>query len=269
MTYQAFKSAEKEGWEVRAAAYNDFTGQVTTHAIPKLLTMAEIAPGMDVLDLCCGTGLAAGAASALGANAEGLDISPAMVEAAKLGYPGIAFDVGDAESIPRADARYDAAICSFGVMHVASPERMFAELARVIKPGGSVAVSHWIGPPDSALFKVVFGAMQKFADMTVVPPSPPPFALSSEDAMRQALEDAGFRRVCFARLPLVFKAPKGKFVDHFRNFAARAAVILDKQTDAALADIYTAWDSQLAQFLVGDHYEVPMPALAVSATRTV
>jgi len=177
------------------------------------------------------------------------------------------FDVGDAEAIPRADDTYDAAICAFGVMHVGDPEAMIGEMARVLKPGGRIALSHWVGPPESPLFRIVFGTMQKLADMSVVPPSPPPFALSSEEAMRDTLERGGFRDVSVVRLPLVFRAPIGKFADHFRAFAARAAVILDKQGDAILKEIYTAWDAQLAEFLVNDEYKVPMPALAVSAIR--
>ncbi len=267
MTYEAFKRAEREGWDARAAAYDDVTGQVTTLAIPTLLAMAETAPGKRVLDLCCGTGRAAGAASALGARAEGIDLSAAMVGAAGAAFPTAAFAVGDAESIPRESGTYDAVICSFGVMHVASPEAMLDEIARVLKPGGRLALSHWVGPPESPLFKIVFGTMQRLADMSSVPPSPPPFALSSEEAMRESLEGAGFEEPSFVRLPLVFRAPVGRFTEHFRSFAARAAVILDKQSDAVLEKIRSAWDRQLEEFLVDGEYQVPTPALAVSAVR--
>ena len=267
MTYEAFKAAEKEGWEARAAAYNNFTGQVTTGAIPTLLTLAETAPGKRILDLCCGTGRAAGAASALGAHSEGVDVSSAMVEEAQTTFPAVSFEIGDAEAIPKDDSIFDAVICSFGVMHVGSPDTMFQEIARVLKPGGRVALSHWVGPPESPLFRIVFGTMQRLADLSVVPPSPPPFALSSEDAMREELEAAGFGEVSSFRLPLVFKAPKGHFAEYFRNFAARAAVILDKQAENVLEEIYASWNSQLEEFLVGDEHHVPMPALAVSAVR--
>lgn len=267
MTYEAFKFAEKEGWDARATAYDDFTGRVTTGAIPTLLAMAELAPGKRILDLCCGTGRAAGAASALGADAEGIDVSAAMVKAAQSAFPTVSFATGDAEAIPKNEAVYDAVICSFGVMHVGSPEVMFNEIARVLKPGGRVALSHWIGPPDSPLFRIVFGTMQRLADMSVVPPSPPPFALSSEDAMREALEAAGFGEFSSARVPLVFKAPKGQFAKHFRNFAARAAVILDKQSEDVLKEIYTSWETQLEDFVDGDEYQVPMPAIVVTAVR--
>ena len=132
MSYEGFKRAEMEGWDARAGAYNDFTGQVTTRAIPTLLAMAETAPGKRVLDLCCGTGRAAGAAQALGARAEGIDVSPAMVDAARHAFPNADFDVGDAESIPRKDDSFDAVICSFGLMHVGSTEALFNEMARVL-----------------------------------------------------------------------------------------------------------------------------------------
>ncbi len=265
MTYKAFKEAEMVGWNARAQTYNDYTGQVTTQAIPTLLAMAETTPKKQVLDLCCGTGRAAGAAVALGAFAEGIDASAAMVDAARKDFPKAAFDVGDAESIPREDERYDAVICSFGLMHVGSPEALFSEMARVLKPGGRVALSHWIGPPESPFFRIVFGTMQRLADMSAVPPSPPPFTLSSEEAMREALEQAGFEEVDVRRLPLVFRSPAGKFADHFRKFAARAAVILDQQTDAVLNEIYSSWETELESFLVEGEYKVPMPALAVSA----
>ncbi|MCE8539999.1 methyltransferase domain-containing protein [Ruegeria pomeroyi] len=269
MTYEVFKFAEKAGWDARAAAYNDFTGQVTTAAIPTLLAMAETAPGKRILDLCCGTGRAAGAASALGAQSDGIDVSAAMVEAARSAFPSVSFETGDAEAIPKRDGTYDAVICSFGVMHVGIPKAMFNEIARVLKPGGRVALSHWIGPPESPLFRIVFGTMQRLADMSVVPPSPPPFALSSEDSMREALKPAGFREVSSVRLPLVFKAPKGQFAKHFRVFAARAAVILDKQPEDILKEIYATWETQLQDFLVDGEYHVPMPAIAVSAVRAV
>lgn len=241
--------------------------QVWAGAIPTLLAMAELAPGKRILDLCCGTGRAAGAASALGADAEGIDVSAAMVKEAQVACPAASFATGDAEEIPKTDAVFDAVICSFGVMHVGSPETMFNEIARVLKLGGRVALSHWIGPPESPLFRIVFGTIQRLANMSVVPPSPSPFALYSDDAMREALEAAGFGEFSSARVPLVFKAPKGQFAKHFRLFAARAAVILDKQREDVLKEIYTSWETQLEDWLDGGEYQVPMPAIVATAVR--
>lgn len=265
MSYEGFKKAEMEGWDARASIYNDFTGQITTRAIPTLLAMAETAPGKHILDLCCGTGRAAGAATALGAHADGIDVSAAMVDAARDAFPEVTFDIGDAEAIPREDNTYDGVIWSFGLMHIGSPEAVFGEIARVLRPGGRLALSHWIGPPESPLLRIVYGTIQRFADMSVVPPAPPPFALSSEDAMRGALEQAGFDGISSLLLPLVFRCPAEAFAEYFRNFAARGAVILDRQDDAVLKKIHSSWDAQLDAFLVDGEFRVPLPALAVSA----
>jgi SAM-dependent methyltransferase len=267
MPYDAFKKAEKQGWDARAGLYDNYTGQITTRAIPTLLAMAGTAPGQRILDLCCGTGRAAGAAAALGARADGIDVSPAMIDAARAAFPTATFEVGDAEAVPREDGAYDAVIWSFGLMHVGSPDAVFGEIARILKPGGRVALSHWIGPPASPLFRIVFGTLQRLADMSVVPPSPPPFSLSSEDAMRTALEQAGFDEVSALCLPLVFACPAGTFAEHFRTFAARAAVILDQQEDAVLKEIHSSWDAELDAFILDGTVRVPMPALAVSAVR--
>lgn len=267
MSFEGFKKAEMEGWDARAGFYDEFTGRFTTVAIPMLLAMAETAPGSRLLDVCCGTGRAAGAAAALGARAEGIDVAPAMVEAARAAFPAATFELGDVEAIPRADDTYDAVIWSFGLMHVGSPEAVLGEIARVLKPGGRVALSHWIGPPGSPMFNIVFGAMKRLADMSVVPPSPPPFALSTEDAIKSALDHAGFDEVSCRRLPIVFRCPAGRFAEHFRNFAARSAVILDRQDEAIQEAIHADWDSQLQAFLVEGELQVPMPALAVAAVR--
>jgi len=56
MTCEAFKFAEREGWDARVSGYDTVKGQVTTAAIPTLLAMAGTASGKRILDLCCGTG---------------------------------------------------------------------------------------------------------------------------------------------------------------------------------------------------------------------
>lgn len=267
MQYEAFKQAEVEGWNARAEAYDSVTGLITTQAVPTLLAMAETAPGHTILDLCCGTGSAVGAAAALGARAEGIDASPQMIAVARNRFPGVRFEIGDAEAVPRADESYDAVLCSFGLLHVGDPAAMLGEIARVLKPGGRAALSHWVGPPDSPFFRIVFGTMQRLADLSAAPPAPPPFALASEEAMRDVLTQAGFGKISVVRLPLVFKAEVGSFAARFRAFAARAAVILDQQSEAVLQEIFAAWDAQLEEFLVDGEYQVPMPALAVSGIR--
>ncbi len=66
-----------------------------------------------------------------------------MIEAAKRIAPAIDFRVGDAEALDFKAAEFDAATSTFGVMFVARPEAAAAELARVIRHGGRLALATW------------------------------------------------------------------------------------------------------------------------------
>jgi demethylmenaquinone methyltransferase / 2-methoxy-6-polyprenyl-1,4-benzoquinol methylase len=108
----------------------------------------ERAPRVRVLDLCTGTGdLAIATAQALpGARIVGVDFAGAMLHLAMekvrrrtLGSR-IALVRGDATAIPVADGWADAATIAFGIRNVSQPESALAELARVIKPGGSLVI---------------------------------------------------------------------------------------------------------------------------------
>jgi len=98
------------------------------------------APVARALDIACGTGLST---VALAANAErvvGLDISREMVRAARA-EPAVTYALGRAEALPFAARSFDAVTCSSGV-HWFDQARFFAELHRVLRPGG------WIGLYD-------------------------------------------------------------------------------------------------------------------------
>jgi demethylmenaquinone methyltransferase/2-methoxy-6-polyprenyl-1,4-benzoquinol methylase len=108
----------------------------------------ERAPRVRVLDLCTGTGdLAIATAQSLpGARIVGVDFAGAMlrlglekVRRRTLGSR-IALVRGDATAIPVADGWADAATIAFGIRNVSQPESALAELARVVKPGGSLVI---------------------------------------------------------------------------------------------------------------------------------
>jgi len=126
-------------------------------------TAAELAPVSDVavaalglrggervLDVACGTGNASLAADAAGARATGLDTSRRLLEVARERCPGAEFVLGDATELPFADGQFDAAVSIFGVIFAQPPERAVAEIARVVRPGGQIAITTW--PPRGPIF---------------------------------------------------------------------------------------------------------------------
>lgn len=96
--------------------------------------------GKDVLDLGCAGGFMAEALAARGANVTGIDPAAVAIDAARAharaGGLRIAYDVGVGEALPYPDASHDAVVCVDVLEHVADLNRVMAEVARVLRPGG-------------------------------------------------------------------------------------------------------------------------------------
>jgi demethylmenaquinone methyltransferase/2-methoxy-6-polyprenyl-1,4-benzoquinol methylase len=101
---------------------------------------AVVRPGDRVLDACCGTGDLAIAARNAGGDVTGLDFSEPMLARARAKNPDIDWVSGDATRMPFPDESFDAATVGFGVRNLDDLERGLAELRRVLKPGGRLAI---------------------------------------------------------------------------------------------------------------------------------
>jgi demethylmenaquinone methyltransferase/2-methoxy-6-polyprenyl-1,4-benzoquinol methylase len=101
---------------------------------------AVVRSGDKVLDSCCGTGDLAVAALRAGATVTGLDFSERMLERARRKSSEIEWVQGDAQHLPFEDASFDAATVGFGVRNLDDLERGLAELRRVLRPGGRMAI---------------------------------------------------------------------------------------------------------------------------------
>src|SRR4051812_19265196 len=106
----------------------------------RLTAEAVVRPGDDVLDACCGTGDLAIAGAEAGGRVTGLDFSEPMLERARKKSAEIEWVAGDALAVPFADASFDAATVGFGVRNLDDLAGGLAELRRVLKPGGRVAI---------------------------------------------------------------------------------------------------------------------------------
>ena len=101
---------------------------------------AVVRAGDRVLDACCGTGDLALAARRRGGRVTGLDFSQPMLERARRKAPEIEWVCGDALALPFEDGAFDAATVGFGVRNLDDLERGLAELRRVLRVGGRVAI---------------------------------------------------------------------------------------------------------------------------------
>jgi demethylmenaquinone methyltransferase / 2-methoxy-6-polyprenyl-1,4-benzoquinol methylase len=128
----------------RIAPVYDTMNRVMTAGLDRswrrLTVEAVVQPGDRVLDACCGTGDLAVAAEREGGVVTGLDFSPRMLERARRKSDSIAWVEGDLLALPFDDDAFDAATVGFGVRNVADLEAALAELHRVLRPGGRLAI---------------------------------------------------------------------------------------------------------------------------------
>jgi ubiquinone/menaquinone biosynthesis C-methylase UbiE len=182
-----------------AAEYDRAVAHVSGHFVPFLLRAARLAPGMHVLDIATGTGLAAAAAlAAVGPTGSvfAADVSTAMVEQARqrLGAaPNVSVAVEDGQSLSFAEGRFDALICSFGLMFFPDAARGVSEFRRVLRPGGRAAVSVLTVPERSyngRINAVIARHLPSLAEATART-----FSLGDAARLRSLFEAAGFRDV--------------------------------------------------------------------------
>jgi SAM-dependent methyltransferase len=125
-----------------------------------VIDAVDAQPGDDWLDVGCGTGELAFLASGTGATIRGADLSPVLVETAKRqaaerGLP-LDFEVADCEALPYGDATYDIVTSSVGAIFAPDHPRVAHELARVMRPGGRLALTAWTADgPIGNFFRLI------------------------------------------------------------------------------------------------------------------
>lgn len=186
-----------------AAEYDRAFAHVSRHFLPFLLRAAGVAPGMRVLDIATGTGLAAEEALRVvgpAGHVVAADVSAAMVEQARqrLGTsPNITFAVEDGQSLSLGDGAFDALVCSLGLMFFPDPSRGLSEFLRILRPGGRAAVSVLTVPERSyngRINAVIAAHMPSISEATART-----FALGDATRLRRLFETAGFRSIDISR----------------------------------------------------------------------
>jgi SAM-dependent methyltransferase len=205
----------------------------------------ELVPGERVLDVACGTGNLTIPAAHAGARTAGIDIAPALVAqlAARAAAEGLAVDAreGDAEALPFTDGSFDTVVTMFGAMFAAHPEVAAAELLRVTRSGGRIAMANWT--PEGFI-----GRMLKLT-VGYVPPAPgmPPVLLWGDPRVVEERFGAGVTSISFKRRAMVLAYPFGpeQTVELFRTWygpTVRAFAALDEERQRGyFADLVRLW----------------------------
>jgi SAM-dependent methyltransferase len=202
--------------EQQKVAFSNFSilENFTGTAAPRLVRFAGIAPGAEVLDVACGTGVAALTAARLGAKVTGIDLTPELVARAKehaaLMKLEASWHEGDVESLPFPDAKFDFVVSQFGHMFGPRPAAAIKEMLRVLKPRGTIAFATW--PPDLCMGRI-FTVLGSYGP----PPPPgvsPPLQWGDPNLVRDRLATA-VKDITFARDAIWFQTLS---VQHYRIF---------------------------------------------------
>src|SRR5215475_1705487 len=182
-----------------AAGYDRAFAPITTHFVPFLLRAARVAPGMRVLDIATGTGLAAEAAlHVVGptGHVTAADFSPAMVERARerlAQAQNASVAVEDGQALSFSDRTFDAVVCSLGLMFFPDPLRGLAEFHRVLRSGGHAAVSVNTVPERSYNDRINLAIARYVPSLTEA--AARVFSIGDETKLKSLFETAEFRGI--------------------------------------------------------------------------
>lgn len=160
----------------------------------RVADVAELRPGIDVLDVACGTGVLARAAAgrvAPGGTVTGLDRNPGMLEVARRLAPGLHWQEGRAEVLPFPDRSFDAVLCQFGLMFFEGRAQALREMARVRRSGGVLALAVWDRLDASPGYAAMARLLDRLFGRRAAAELEAPFALGGKRALASLLEEAG------------------------------------------------------------------------------
>jgi SAM-dependent methyltransferase len=202
---------------------------------------AGIEPGMEVLDVACGTGNASVPAAKLAARVTGLDFSPGLLEIAREYGADSMVEVdwieGDAQALPFEDDSFDRVISCFGHMFAPDHRATANELLRVCRPDGRIAFACWT--PEGKI-----GGM--FKRMATISPPPPegfqsPLMWGTEQHVRELLGD----EVEFKRETVMWHEPSPESYAEFMETSFGPLIAARAQLgDDVVHDAYLGWTKE-------------------------
>ncbi|MEV4252055.1 methyltransferase domain-containing protein [Spirillospora sp. NPDC049652] len=263
-----FDTYERDLWDGRADAYQRGFARMSTWSVGPLLDAADVASGTRVLDVGTGPGVVSREAVRRGASVVAVDADPGMAATARANVPGL--DVREAvlPELPLPDASFDAVVGNFVINHVSRPDEAVRQFARVLRPGGKLALTCWEMPPSGALSLV--GEALEEAGVPVpddIPTSP--FAeLGKRGPFAALLRDAGFADARDAELRWTHLVdPEEWWTGGALARIGTNGVIVSRQDAPTVAKVKAAYDRLATRYATSDG-RLALPANALLATGT-
>ncbi len=259
-------------WDLVADAYDAKVRPLFEAYALHALARAAPAQGARVADVACGPGTLALLAYDAGHDVDALDFSPAMIERlvnasrARAAEGRLRAVVGDGQALPWPDASFEAAFSMFGLMFFPDRARGYAELRRVLAPGGRAVVASWASLGDVPFLASIFAALAEAEPSLAGPSGRPP--LTTADAHVAEMSAAGFGaiEVDVVRHATPPETPRG-FWAEFQETSAPIVLMRRRVGEARWAPIADHVADRLAARWGDAPLTVEFPALVGIGTR--
>ncbi len=258
VTYDAF---ERAAWQERERGYAEIFAQLTRLAAQALVSAVRVAPGQVVLEVGCGSGSVSSTLVATGATLVLSDASRAMVGLARGAAPGAGAVCAALPALPFADDSVDAVVGGFVVNHLGDPGSALAELHRVTRAGGRIALTCWDRSPGRTAPTAVFDHALRVAGVNLPPAPAGPPALTLP-GFRGLFDDALWQDAEVERLTLVHAIDPGLWWTGLITGTARigaAFAALDERQRLAVRQAY----DELVRDRVDGHGRFRLEAVAL------
>jgi len=188
-----------------------------------LVELARVAAGARVLDVGTGTGVAAEAAIAIGADVVGVDESVGMLRVGRAVRPGVRTAAAQAIDLPFRAGAFDTVVANFVVAHFTKYQTALYDMVRVVRPGGRMALTAWADGQDD-LSRTWLELVESVVPRPILQPAmnerlPWRDRFRDRQAIEEALMDAGLRSVRSELRGYRFQYPLDEYVDGLATWA--------------------------------------------------
>jgi SAM-dependent methyltransferase len=232
-----------------ALGYEQFFVPAIFHQWPaKIISIAEIADGNDVLDIGCGTGALTRELAQFvtkKGSVTGFDLSESMLGVAREACPGATFQQGNVADMPFDESTFDAVVSAFMLMFVPDPQQALSEMRRVLRPGGRIVASVWQELDNNRVYGALVEATREVVDDKSADSLAWPFTMGEAGKLTDLLKSEGLEDISITAHDGYAEFPS---VEDFVGIEIQAWLLADSVNEHQIAEIASKLRDKCPEF---------------------